>query len=653
MFSYRSRRGFTLLELIVVIVILGILATLAVPTFAKAIERSRVSTELASLNSYAREVQALAAFGEGFSYSQVNSALGDLNGAYSQGVYAAKTSYSLAPGSDSVTAGGVSSAADSVGEIAWALNADSSVAAFATPASSGVCLYVSVNASSSGSAVGSSASASCSASYALSNVSPGSSASVPGEGSGSGSGPVTPAEPKMVFSSTNFSSSSSSQVLSPTLSDFTGPVSFSIEGSLPAGVSFDASTGSLTGPASWDKDVKAFAFGISHALALTENGEVWSWGSDDDGRLGLGGDASPSGVPEHVASLDGQGVVALAAGDISSYALTSDGRVFAWGSNNNGQLGSGLADTDRHSTPTLVAGALSGQDVVQVSASGSTVLARTASGTVYAWGSNSSGQMGLGDSSSHFSPTLISSLSGKSVTDVEAYSYASAFVAGGQVYTSGWGGNGRLGTGATSDRLSPTLISGALSGKNVVDVEGGNGFAVAETSDGLLVGWGNNNLYQLGLGDTSVRLSPVVLSGGALASAGPVKSFAVGMNHVLASTSDNSVIAWGYNLRGQIGDGTKVTRQTPGVILSGVVSPVLSASSDNSALISGKALSVWGSNLYGQVGTGSPADTNLWYALTPVTPIGFGGLQGWPFTVTVTASSASQNVTATETFSVG
>ncbi len=146
--------------------------------------------------------------------------------------------------------------------------------------------------------------------------------------------------------------------------------------------------------------VVSVAAGISHALALMADGTVWAWGFNSHGDLGFvdpnshSNDASTSifPTPQRVAGL--AGVQAIAAGGAYSLALTSDGQVWAWGANFDGQLGNGSSSGAGAAfpAPTPVSG-VSG--VVQIAAGENHALARTAGGSVYAWGANDHGQLGV------------------------------------------------------------------------------------------------------------------------------------------------------------------------------------------------------------------------------------------------------------------
>lgn len=161
--------------------------------------------------------------------------------------------------------------------------------------------------------------------------------------------------------------------------------------------------------------VKAIAGGESHSLALKEDGTVWAWGSNDRAQLG-NGIIAKSNTPVRVSNLSG--VKAVAGGDNHNLALEEDGTVWAWGYNVSGQLGNGT-NTTKSNTPVQVSN-LGG--VKALAAGGLHSLALKTDGTVWAWGDNEFGQLGIGT----YSPGT------NTPVEVSNLGNASAIAAGGQ-----------------------------------------------------------------------------------------------------------------------------------------------------------------------------------------------------------------------------
>ncbi|HEY0074895.1 MAG TPA: hypothetical protein VGB77_12385, partial [Abditibacteriaceae bacterium] len=156
---------------------------------------------------------------------------------------------------------------------------------------------------------------------------------------------------------------------------------------IPNGV---VNTGALAG-----KTVTQLCGGYSHSLALASDGAVYSWGLNASGQLGTGSTAG-SWVPVAVSTsgaLSGKTVTQIAAGQEHCLALASDGKVYSWGSNLKGQLGSGGGNSP---APVAVdtSGALAGKTIIQIAASDYHSLALASDGTAYAWGNGGYGQLG-------------------------------------------------------------------------------------------------------------------------------------------------------------------------------------------------------------------------------------------------------------------
>ena len=313
------------------------------------------------------------------------------------------------------------------------------------------------------------------------------------------------------------------------------------------------------------------ATGWNHACALDVGGKVQCWGYNGNGQLGdttTTQRATPTAVLS-TGALAGKTVTQIAAGDSHTCAVTSDGGAYCWGFGRYGNLGDGSASGYSSPVAVTTTGALAGKKVTQVAAGNVHTCALTSDGGVYCWGYNGSGGLGDGTTAQRNVPTAVvtsGALAGKTVTQISAGGYHTcALTSDGGLYC--WGNNyeGELGDGTTVQRVTPVPVvtSGALSGKTIVQIDGGGTHTCALSSDGLAYCWGWNDYGQLGDGTTAQRLTPTAVStSGALAGKTVVQISAFYFD-TCALTSDGLAFCWGYNYNGQIGDGTTTHRTVP------------------------------------------------------------------------------------------
>ena len=302
-------------------------------------------------------------------------------------------------------------------------------------------------------------------------------------------------------------------------------------------------------------------------MALDSGGAVWVWGSNYSGQAGNGTHGGLILAPQRVPGLSG--VVQIAAGAASGYALKSDGTVWAWGYNHDGELGDGTT-LDRL-FPSQVPG-LTG--ISKIAAGQDVAYAIRPDGSVMAWGSNSHGLLGNGTGTGMSAvPVQVPGLTGVSQISADYFEAFALTAFAGTVWT--WGDSGGdAGDGTTSPHLTPAQTG--LSG--VSQISAGDFTAVAVLSDGSVLTWGDNSLGQLGTGtqDQNPHPSPVLvrtLAGGSLAAAGEddvmvVASPAPRIPSVIDDTqaqAAQALQAAGY-LLGHVGTVIDITCQHVGVV---------------------------------------------------------------------------------------
>jgi len=243
-------------------------------------------------------------------------------------------------------------------------------------------------------------------------------------------------------------------------------------------------------------NVTAIAAGGAHGLALKSDGTLWAWGSNGGGQLGTGAwDANPHFVPLYVTS----GVASIAAGPGQTFAVKSDGTVWVCGFNNYGLTGQ-LSTTLVVGTPTKIAGLSSVRAVVS---SENNAFAVKSDGTLWAWGSNDSGQLGNGARTfgDHPVPAQVGGIS--NVVSVTAgFTFVFAVKADGTLW--GWGNATLPGVN------TPTQIAGVAS---AVRVTAGTTHAAALMGNGTVRSWGSNNEGEIGDGTNFSRNNFVEVSG--------------------------------------------------------------------------------------------------------------------------------------------
>ena len=337
-----------------------------------------------------------------------------------------------------------------------------------------------------------------------------------------------------------------------------------------------------------DKTIVQVATGASHTLALTSEGKVYAWGLGTSGQLGdntIISKSSPVAV-DMTGAMAGKFVKAIAAGSAHSFALTTDGKIYAWGRYNEGQLGQAVLPSANQLTPIEVdttASSLAGETVIAISSGNQFGLALTEDGEIHGWGQNSNGQLGDGLATQRNSPVA---------TDFSPLS--------------------------------------ALNGKKVVAIAAGTSHSLALTTEGLVYGWGLNSSGQIGNGlVTQVnRPNPTDMSAASALNGKTIVEIQAGNAHSTAIDSDGVVYAWGNNSNGQVGDGSIVNALLPIAVdasvassLNGrVMSKIHAMGSHTVGVDSNGEAHAWGLGTSGQLGSSALTNSLLPIAVTATAP---------------------------------
>ncbi|XP_028632619.1 probable E3 ubiquitin-protein ligase HERC4 isoform X4 [Grammomys surdaster] len=260
------------------------------------------------------------------------------------------------------------------------------------------------------------------------------------------------------------------------------------------------------------QSIVAVSCGEAHTLALNDKGQVYAWGLDSDGQLGLQGSEECIRVPRNIKSLSDIQIVQVACGYYHSLALSKASEVFCWGQNKYGQLGLGI-DCQKQTSPQLIKSLL-GIPFMQVAAGGAHSFVLTLSGAIFGWGRNKFGQLGLNDENDRYVPNLLKSLRSQKIVYICCgEDHTAALTKEGGVFTFGAGGYGQLGHNSTSHEINPRKVF-ELMGSIVTQVACGRQHTSAFVpSSGRIYSFGLGGNGQLGTGSTSNRKSPFTVKG--------------------------------------------------------------------------------------------------------------------------------------------
>jgi alpha-tubulin suppressor-like RCC1 family protein len=302
-----------------------------------------------------------------------------------------------------------------------------------------------------------------------------------------------------------------------------------------------------------DKDIISIAAGLAHSLALSNDGKVYATGWNERGQLGLGNNVSRNTFTE-VDSLRDKDIISIRPGRYHSFVFGKDGRVYATGWNERGQLG--LGNNVNRNTFTEVT-YLSNKNITSIFTGEAFALALSDNGRVYVTGRNIDGQLGLGDNNDRNAFMEVNSLSDKNITQIATGRWHS-FIWGkdGRVYAAGWNERGQLGLSDNVSRNTFTEVD-SLRDKNIISIVGGGQHSLALGKDGRVYAAGLNNNGQLGLGNNND--SNTFMEVNSLRDKN-ITSIVAGDIHSLAFSNDGKVYATGRNIEGQLGLGDNVTR---------------------------------------------------------------------------------------------
>lgn len=309
------------------------------------------------------------------------------------------------------------------------------------------------------------------------------------------------------------------------------------------------------------RNINFITGGYYQSFAIKDNGTFWGWGQNGSGQLGLGYTESPD-APVRVGYDTDWSIVTTS--EAQSFAIKSTGTLWGWGAN-DGLLG--IGDMPLRTTPTQVG---TSSNWVAVATATYHTIGRKSNSTIWAWGLASSGALGLGSgTASQTTPKMIGTdsdwaaiaaagLEETGETDYIYYNHSMGLKTNGTIWSWGCNNYGQLGLGSTISRNTPTKI-GNDTDWSVIAAGGYNSFGIKINN--TLFSWGVNSSGQLGLGDSGTgknRNTPTQVGTDSdwfiVAGSG---------GHTIGLKTDRTMWVWGSNNSGQLGTGDGVSKNVP------------------------------------------------------------------------------------------
>jgi hypothetical protein len=276
------------------------------------------------------------------------------------------------------------------------------------------------------------------------------------------------------------------------------------------------------------------------------------------------------------------------------WVKTSDGSLWCWGDNTYGQLGIGSKGGYK---VLPVRSNISG--VTDVAVGSGFVCAIKNDGTLWCWGLNSSGQLGLGNNTDQLNPQKVALDRVAQISAGESHICASR--TDDSLYCWGLNSSGQLGLGNNFNKNTPAKL--AFSDVNKITT--GSNHTCASKNDGALFCWGLNDSGQLGLGNTSNTNIPKQLYFASTA------EISAGQKHTCATKTDGTIFCWGMNYYGQLGIGSNLNKNVPTQLYFASVNAISSGNNSTCASKTDGTLYCWGQNDSGQLGIGNNLNKNV------------------------------------------
>ena len=282
------------------------------------------------------------------------------------------------------------------------------------------------------------------------------------------------------------------------------------------------------------------------SLATKTDGTLWAWGANGNGELGQNSEVKRSSPIQIPGTTWGQYMETTGG---SVFSLRTDGTLWAWGRNTSGYGRLGLNDKNSRSSPTQIPGTWS-----NINANGFATMATKTDGTLWTWGNSNVGQLGLNGpvNTNYSSPKQVGTDTTWSTSMAGGGNWQTAIKTDGTLWIWGYNNKGQLGlnenggpgAGLSGAKSSPVQIGTATTWSKITST---NSSAVAIKTDGTLWSWGQNNQGQLGINNEADRSSPTQVPGTTWA------NVLSAQNSTIAVKTDATLWSWGYNNYGNLG----------------------------------------------------------------------------------------------------
>lgn len=298
------------------------------------------------------------------------------------------------------------------------------------------------------------------------------------------------------------------------------------------------------------ENIKKISSGHIHTLAVTTDGNLYVWGSHQDGQLGLNNNKTTHVKKPKI--LDFINIKKVSCGSYYSIILDTENKIYACGSNDHGQLGIGkkYAGTKKIIYNFRYIKLL---NVKKIACGNDHTMALTIRGEFYVWGHNNYGQLGLGNTENRYEPTQL--ILPDIIKIKCGHTHSIVLTNSRNIYTWGCNNHAQLGLGDFKQRNTPHKVG--LS--DIISISCGHSFTIVLNKYGDIYGWGKNKNGRLGLGKKSPKICELPTK----ISLSKIVNFSCGYNYTIAIDIHQNVYGWGENDCGQLGVGNLEPRYRP------------------------------------------------------------------------------------------